>query len=1000
MRLMDETKWDLWNSGQFVGDNAPVTRAIIQKAVVKKYGPWRSLLFGQDEFNYEIPNIKTVSIDRRHQSDAATMSLTFLNQVVADPDANLDQDYTGGTSGPTRRELKDLARPGYYTFRRGITPESFPRWGHESDAIWQDMLIPNRVIRTFQGWGSDGAPNAWNDSNLILTGTWLIDRVEYSTAGTITVHCRDAAKLLIEQRLYPPIIPVGQYPLEFCAEHTVTTTETYTEETGEFQEAVAGENVVKRRPSGWDSSVAPWYGRNGSVYGHRASHAFDGNTASYWLSVGNSGPNQVWSFEWIGGVTNGEPINQVRLKPKWGGYVAYVAVKVNGVWQGNNTVPYGYNSEPAYPNGSNKRYVKKVNIPKSEDWFTIDLPETYNAEEVWVIFTNLQYSGLGTYPYRAAVYEFEVRHYTPEKNTIVKEEKTRELEEIIPGNIDDYTDIIKVLAGWSGFYWPYGQSDPIIRDWEEDLAQSAEDKIQDAVENEQGTSGRIWGDFAYSGAFPVDPPCIPASFWDNKSVMDGINQIKEILGFICYVDATGGLVWRMPNIWRTGNFISGVGFVGNDSIRDIDETKVLMDYGVTVDDTALRSEIIIVSADDPTLTSAIQPGFASGETIPSATDPQGDLALLGGQERTLLVPNYPFVSQDEVDKFAYLISLWIHWSYRKGRFRIPGNPAFEPDDQVRIYERVTEESYIHYIQGIRSEMNMDTGTWYLDVDTHWLGNGPDETWVINSYDEMPPALYAYLRAIGEISEDHDPTDLPDDFFEYTPPDLPEDIPRITDDFSHLFPELPDIVFVDDSVPDLDIPPGYIAPPSATGGGTVNSRGEQWKYSYWGNRGSDIVSITFMYKWQTVYGTSGSAPSNTHAGQTRTVRSNVARAAVPAYLLLAKFLADEGYNVTSAGAYNNRYINGTTIWSSHAWGLAIDINPSVNECCSTPWSTWIARPTSPDLYSAAQNVTQRIRTRLSGARVFGWGGYWNSKKDYMHFEIICTKQQILEGVIVT
>ncbi len=1020
MRFITEDKWDVWTAGNFAEPNKPVTRATISKSVLRKYGPWRSLVFGQSQPHYEIPNIKTVTLDNRHQGDAATMTMTILNQVEADPLLDLDEPHAGdiippGGPGtvPTRRELKDLAHPGYYSFRRGITPSSMERWGHGVDPVWVDMFIPNRVIRTFQGYGSDGAVNAWDDTNLTLTGTWLIDTVAYNTNGIITISCRDAAKLLIEQRLYPPIVPVAQYPIEFCSTEVVTTSETYEVIEEESQEEIVGTDVARHmgRELGWDSSTAPWYGYNGSVYGHRASHAFDGNGSSYWLSVGNSGPNKVWSFEWIGADTRGEPIRQVRFRPKWGGYVCYVAVKENGKWQGSNRVPYGKNSEPAYPNGSDKLYVKKLNIPRNENWVNIDLGRTYNADEVWLIFTNLAFSGLGTYKYRAGVIEMEVMGFTPGKEEVVKEAE-RDVETIIPGNINDYTDMVKILAAWAGFYWPYGVSDPILRFWEEDLIDSTQDGILDGLE---GDNGRVWGDFFYSGAFPVEPPCIPSSFWDNKSVMDAINQIKEILGFIVYVDAGGALVWRMPNIWRTGNFITGKGYVGVDSVREVSETQVILDYGVTIDDTNLRSEIIVV-AQDPTLHTAIQPGYVVGETvegnadpsgsIPSAVEPEGDLALLGGQDRILLVPDFPFISQAEVDKFAYLISLWIHWSYRKGRFRIPGNPAFEPDDQVRIFERITSESYIHYIQGVRSSMDMDNGTWYLDIDTHWLGNGPDETWVVNTYKDMPPALYEYLVGIGAIDEEGDPSKLPEGDYDFEIPVFPDEVPRLDLDLDQIFPDPPAVNFpYDDSWSDEDIAKDigsrYVSNPGPTGGGTVNSKSEAWRYNFWGSRGSDLTTFNFMIKWETFYAglPAEDVPNNTHVGQLKTVRTTVPRAAAAAYRLMAELLADEGYYVFSCAAFagKERKIAKTNTYSAHAWGLAIDINPSVNNCCSVKFGTWIARSTSPDLYAAAQNIVNRIRTKSSNTRVFGWGGYWRTKKDWMHFEVIATRRQLLQGV---
>jgi hypothetical protein len=993
---MNETMWAIWESGQFVGDDKPVTRATIQKSGLKQDGAFRTILFDQHQPQYEIPNLKTIRIDRRLAQDAASLTLTFANQAPLVEGENLDEPYdpnlllTG--NAPTRRQLADLGRPGLYSYRRGVTPDSAEKWGHETDSTWVDMFIPNRVVRTFQGYGTDGSPNPWDDTKLILTGAFLIDRVEYTAEAQIKLHCRDFAKLLIEQRLYPPIIPLDQYPLEFCTDQIESSTVEVTTGSETVVEETLGDDVGVHVGSGWDSSVTPWYGYNGSVFGHRASHAFDGDESTYWLSVGNSGPNQVWSYEWIEADTRGEPVNRVRFKQKWGGYKIYIGVKVNGVWQGTDTVPYGATSEPAYPNDSDRPYVLTTTTPTGDQWVEIDLPQTYSAERVRITFTNLADSNLGTYEYRAAVYEMEVRHFTAASTDSTTTTSEEDVDVLVPGNIGDYTDIIKILAAWSGFHWPSASiNDPNIEPFAGGIA---------------GNVGRVWGDFFYSGAFPVEPPCIPPSFWDNKSVMDGINQIKEILGFIFFIDSTGGIIWRMPNIWRTGNFIAGVGYIGQDSVRDIDETQVLIDYGVTVDDTNLRSEIIVVSADDPTLHRAIAPGFAQGEVVPSAVDPAGDLALLGGQERIMLVPNYPFLNQDEVDKFAYLVSLWIHWSYRKSQFRIPGNPAFEPDDQVRIYERVTSESYVHYIQGISSSMNMDDGSWYLDIDTHWLGNGPDAEWVISSYQDMPPALYAYLRNIGQITDDGDPADLPPGFDpNFGIPDFPDEVPRLDTDLDLLFPDPPAIDYadIDDTWSDFDIAITYGGGWTGTpGDSNVYYRSEAWRLSRWGTPASTPRStITFMREWKTLYGgfpIADQIAAHTHQFQAATKNTVVPTLTVPAYNLLAEILTDEEINVTYCTAFAgiNRKISGTDRLSAHAWGLAIDINPSIYDCCSTPRSVIVGRSQGVAFLRAGERIVNEIRTG-NGNRVFGWGGKWNSKKDWMHFEVIASPDDLRSGV---
>ena len=989
---------DVWESGQFVGNNRPNGRATISKSVLSaEAGNFRRILFDSSEIHYEIPNIISINIDRRLGADAATCTIVFENLVSVDPNDNLDLNYQGGTESPTRRELRELSRPGYYTYRHGIAvgPDGTNPWRHQENPTWSDMFIPNRLVSVFQGYGTDGSGMPSQDSRLTLTGIFLIDSVQYGADGLVTLTCRDLAKLFIEQRLYPPIIPLGDYPLEICADHYETVTETFLYDAYLVPSpgaSIIGNNVASHLGNP-DSSVAPWYGYNGSVYGHRASHAFDGVWSSYWLSVGNNGPNEVWSYEWIGANTGGNWINRIQIRPKWGGYKCYVGIKQDGKWLGTQIVPYGATSGPAKPNGSNIPYVRTVNIPKGEEWFQIKLDFMYKADEIRLVFTNLAYSGLGTYPYRAGIYDMNA--FAETTTTVYEEfqnEGTREVEQFVEGNIDDYTEIVKLFSAWAGFWWPNGPADPFFSQWG------------------GGGSGRVWGDFFYSGAYPVDPPCIPPSYWDNKSIMDGINQIKEILGFIFYIDSYGGVVWRPPNIWKTGNFITGVGYIGEDSILEIDEEKVLMDFGVTIDDANLRSDIIVVSADDPSVYGAYSPGFASGETLPSASD-QTDSALLGGQQRIMLVPNYPFgtagnpQSKAEVEKFAFLVSLWIHWSYRRGRVRIPGYPALEPDDQIRMKERVTSDTYIHYIQGLSSQMDLKGGTWYMDLDTHWLGSGPDDTWIINAKD-MHPALFAYLLDIGQISTEveNDTSKWPDSWFEYQPPTVPDDLKRLDGDLSTLFPLPPGVTWPSadfDFESDYD---SYSEPPSGGGGGgggVVFLGSNKAMSTYWGpgpltgspgtSPSCDSTKIK-SYRFLRAY---DGGPGNTHINQTSNINISIDYRAWPAFAKLVEIICEEQWNVKQGGGYFCRgvYKDGgysTQTWSNHAWGTAVDFN-------------WDDHPygkasTSSVLTRIGRRAVDQIRTG-NGKQVFVWGGNW-STPDPMHFQVTAIPSDLATGVIRT
>ena len=89
---------------------------------------------------------------------------------------------------------------------------------------------------------------------------------------------------------------------------------------------------------------------------------------------------------------------------------------------------------------------------------------------------------------------------------------------------------------------------------------------------------------------------------------------------------------------------------------------------------------------------------------------------------------------------------------------------------------------------------------------------------------------------------------------------------------------------------------------------------------------------------------------------------------------------------NTSAFNCRVVAGTSTWSEHAYGTAIDVNPVQN-----PWvsngvvdppagSSWLDRssPTPGMIMSGDATV------RAFAARGFKWGGYWTTKKDYQHF----------------
>lgn len=97
------------------------------------------------------------------------------------------------------------------------------------------------------------------------------------------------------------------------------------------------------------------------------------------------------------------------------------------------------------------------------------------------------------------------------------------------------------------------------------------------------------------------------------------------------------------------------------------------------------------------------------------------------------------------------------------------------------------------------------------------------------------------------------------------------------------------------------------------------------------------------------------------------------------------------NANNTSGYNCRVVAGSTRLSSHARGLAIDINPLINPyvwkegtspLAGKAWDTLKER-------TAAKNKPGMILrdgaiTKAFLAAGWGWGGQWSGSKDYQHF----------------
>jgi D-alanyl-D-alanine carboxypeptidase len=90
---------------------------------------------------------------------------------------------------------------------------------------------------------------------------------------------------------------------------------------------------------------------------------------------------------------------------------------------------------------------------------------------------------------------------------------------------------------------------------------------------------------------------------------------------------------------------------------------------------------------------------------------------------------------------------------------------------------------------------------------------------------------------------------------------------------------------------------------------------------------------------------------------------------------------------NTSAFNCRYVDGTTRWSNHAYGKAIDLNPIENPYVGSSGTT--SHPASVPYLNRSR--ARKGMALEGGALVaafdaagWGWGGRWSGAKDYQHF----------------
>lgn len=689
MRQVPSSMTSAFYSGVYVGDQRATARVTVQHRDLRLHNTpentFANFIFpaaAQDPPK-ELPNVKSVTWERTIDQAAASCTVEFWNTKPLEPGETPDSDT--------------FDQPGYYTYNRG-------RSGYTNLAPneWANMLMPDNVLVTHEGYGADYEVCPDKDPNLVQTGVWKIDKVVYNANGTITVECRDMISLLMDQIAYLPVVPeragfvnrdvpdgAYSYPVSFSSRNSEPTIKNV---------PMDPQRVALRYRT---SSNHPYLG-HGSVFGHSPTDAFDDRESSYWLSVGNARPDQGYSFEWIEASCPKTTIRRVKFMTFGQGYTAYLGLWVDGQgWVGNYKVPYDPDHPVSAPNGSDEKYYKAMGVPvekRGADYWTFDLPEgVKNVTRIRITFGGLFFSGMGTFKYRAGVRVFQA-FGGPTSRT----EKINHYDK----NYDDYTDIVKLLCAWAGFYWP--RSGAYEHSCDGSLSRWVYDNDDRAMTIKRG---RVWGDFQQTGT--AGPASLGPEIFDKKPLIDGINHVKDVVGYLFYADELGGAVWRAPNIYDFGNTIHSLGSrAGARTSRMVQlwDSQVLMDLSATLDSANVRERNFVSTSN----------GRFAGLSEGYNPNPTG-LRRVGGWT------DQHFESDVECQVMAELIAVRQLFTYRRDSMVIPGYPAIQIDDQIRVFERVTGEGFVHYVGGISSTNDMTTGEWTYELSTHWLGERPPPT---------------------------------------------------------------------------------------------------------------------------------------------------------------------------------------------------------------------------------------------------------------------------------
>jgi hypothetical protein len=636
----------------------------------------------------ELPNVQQLTWERSTDSDVADCTITLLNtkqRPFNQPQSPGQFDY-----------------PGWYTYSRGATALSAKIF-HQSKNAWQGMLVPDNIIRTYEGYGADLTVAPEIDPYLVQTGTWIIDTVQMSATGTMTIKCRDLGRILLEQMYWYPVVPKDWYATGY--ENWDDDKTTKTTKHGRL-------HVIPD-----DSSNTPWVGKGNAVAGHTLNMAFDNSPNTFWVSIGNDRPSRRYAYEWIQCNVKNQTVGEIRFATKKKGYIAYVSVMIDGKWQGAQKI--NYHEDGIGRNHADIKYVTSGPVD-SEDENVLTFPKPYkNVQKIRLTLGNLQNFNFGTYRYRAGVRYMDVYAKSKESTTDVDVHGPAGAN---PGRYSDYTDLVKLFLAWGGWFWPtdgrqricnppdVNPKSPIpgYNQYRDVAPRSPDERVLG-----KGVKGRIWGDLQQSGT--TGTSALDPSNFDKKSLMDCIKYVQDILGFAFWIDETGAAIWRLPNIYNKGcmwsAFSHKTGY-NAEYVHYISEVRHMTQFDATIDESNVRESYFV--GNDAGKIGAFAPGWNP--------NPTGLRRMAGWTDQN-------FETQEECQVMADMLSLRQLFTYRTDSVVIPANPAIQLDDQARLMERTSSDGYVHYVKGISSSNDLTSGQWTYTLSTFWLGLDPKTRWI-------------------------------------------------------------------------------------------------------------------------------------------------------------------------------------------------------------------------------------------------------------------------------